>query len=151
MEKKKETEGLDASFIISQAKSRNRPLTPYSRLPEEERKDDEKEKPEEAEQPERSAVRESPSDTPREETRKRKSRGQDYEALFFKETAVKTRSGKVVYIRKEFHDRILKIVRVIGENELSLFSYLDNVLEHHFNTFQDDITELYDRKNTNVF
>jgi hypothetical protein len=148
MEKKKETEGLDASFIISQAKSRNRPLTPYSRPPEEERKDGEKEKPEEAE---RLPVRESPPDTPREETRRRKSRGQDYEALFFKETAVKTRSGKVVYIRKEFHDRILKIVRVIGENELSLFSYLDNVLEHHFNTFQDDITELYDRKNTNVF
>jgi len=75
----------------------------------------------------------------------------DYEALFFKEAEVKTRNGKVVYIRKEYHDRILKIVRVIGENNLSLFSYLDNVLEHHFAMFQDDITELYREKNTDVF
>ena len=45
----------------------------------------------------------------------------------------------------------MKIVRVIGENEFSLFSYLDNVLEHHFNTFQNEITETYNRKNTDVF
>lgn len=142
---RKEHDGLDAAFIISQAKSRNRPITPYSPPTEEERKDDEEEK---AEQP---AVKENPADAPREETRRRKAKGMDYEALFFKEAAVKTRSGKVVYIRKEFHDRILKIVRVIGENELSLFSYLDNVLEHHFSMFQDDITELYRKKNTDVF
>ncbi|MBK7479793.1 MAG: DUF3408 domain-containing protein [Bacteroidales bacterium] len=54
-------------------------------------------------------------------------------------------------MRKEYHDRILKIVRVIGENELSLFSYLDNVLEHHFAMFQDDITKLYKKKNTDIF
>ena len=75
----------------------------------------------------------------------------NYGAFFFKEAEIKTRNGKVVYIRKEYHDRILKIVRVIGENELSLFSYLDNVLEHHFAMFQDDITELYREKNTDVF
>ena len=85
------------------------------------------------------------------EPRKRKTKETDYEALFFKEAEVKTRSGKVVYIRKEFHDRILKIVRVIGENELSLFSYLDNVLEHHFAMFQEDITKLYKKKNTDIF
>ena len=73
------------------------------------------------------------------------------ETLFFKDSAIKTRSGKVVYIRKEYHDRILKIVRVIGENEFSLFGYLDNILEHHFNTYQDEITELYRKKNTDVF
>jgi hypothetical protein len=144
MDKKNEHEKLDASFIISQAKSRNRPITPYSPPPEE-GKADEAEK---AEQPEE---KENPSDAPRDETRRRKVRGMDYEALFFKEAAVKTRNGKVVYIRKEFHDRILKIVRVIGENELSLFSYLDNVLEHHFTMFQDDITQLYRKKNTDIF
>ena len=30
-----------------------------------------------------------------------------------------------------------------GENEVTIFSYIDNVLEHHFETFQDDISELY--------
>jgi hypothetical protein len=74
-----------------------------------------------------------------------------YEKLFFRKCDTKTRSGKVVYIRKEHHDRILKIVRVIGENEFSLFNYLDNVLENHFSTYQDEITELYRKKNTDVF
>ena len=64
---------------------------------------------------------------------------------------MKTRSGKVVYIRKEYHDRILKILRIIGENEISLFSYLDNVLKYHFDTFQDDITRLYKEKNTDEY
>jgi len=145
MDKKSEHEKLDASFIISQAKSRNRQIIPYSAPSEEVGKADE------AEKMEQQADKENPCDTPREEIRRRKVRGMDYEALFFKEAAVKTRNGKVVYIRKEFHDRILKIVRVIGENELSLFSYLDNVLEHHFTMFQDDITQLYRKKNTDVF
>ena len=77
--------------------------------------------------------------------------GVNYGAFFFKEAEVKTRNGKVVYIRKEYHDRILKIIRVIGQNELSLFSYLDNVLEHHFAMFQEDITKLYKKKNTDIF
>ncbi len=45
----------------------------------------------------------------------------------------------------------MKIVRVIGGNEISLFSYLDNVLEHHFNTWQDDIEELYNKRESGVF
>jgi hypothetical protein len=138
MDKKKEQEKLDASFIISQAKSRNRPLSPYSPSSEGEKEG-------------QTEVKPGSSKMPRDEPRRRKNKGMDYESLFFKEAEVKTRSGKVVYIRKEFHDRILKIVRVIGENELSLFSYLDNVLQHHFMMFQDDITELYREKNTDIF
>lgn len=138
MDKKKEQEKLDASFIISQAKSRNRPLSPYSPSSEGEKEG-------------QTEVKPGSGKTPRDEPRRRKNKGMDYESLFFKEAEVKTRSGKVVYIRKKFHDRILKIVQVIGENELSLFSYLDNVLEHHFTMFQDDITELYREKNTDIF
>jgi hypothetical protein len=145
MDKKKEQEKLDASFIISQAKSRNRPLSPYSPSSEGEKKDDKVEKEGQRE------VKSGSGKTLRDEPRRRKNKGMDYESLFFKEAEVKTRSGKVVYIRKKFHDRILKIVQVIGENELSLFSYLDNVLEHHFTMFQDDITELYREKNTDIF
>jgi len=141
MDKKNKQEKLDASFIISQAKNRNRPLSPYSTPSGEERKDGEVEQ----------EVTSDLDKVPRDERRRRKTKGTDYEAFFFKETEVKTRNGKVVYIRKEYHDRILKIVRVIGENELSLFSYLDNVLEHHFAMFQEDITKLYKKKNTDIF
>lgn len=77
---------------------------------------------------------------------KKKKTKQDYESLFFKKAPTTTRSGKAVYIRKEFHDRIMRIVQNIGFNEVSLFSYIDNVLEHHFNTYQDDISELYRKR-----
>ncbi len=82
---------------------------------------------------------------------KRKRNKQDYETLFIKESTITARLGKTVYVRTEYHDRILKIIRVIGNNEMSLFSYIDNVLTHHFENFQEDITELYDQKHNGIF
>ncbi|WP_366246708.1 DUF3408 domain-containing protein [Dysgonomonas sp. 37-18] len=76
---------------------------------------------------------------------------QQYEACFFREIQNRTRDRKVVYIRKEFHERIMKIVQVIGENDYTLFDYLDNILELHFDTYQNEITELYRKKNTDIF
>lgn len=85
------------------------------------------------------------SETPREDGR-RKRKSQDYESLFIRESTVTARLGKTVYIRKEFHDRILKIVQVVGGNEVSLFSYIDNVLAHHFDSFQEDISQAYKQR-----
>jgi hypothetical protein len=77
---------------------------------------------------------------------------QDYKSLFIKEANITARVGKTVYIRKEHHDRILKIVQVIGENEVSLFSYIDNIIAHHFESFQDDIAQSYKNKvSTDIF
>jgi len=88
----------------------------------------------------------------KEENRRRRGKPQDYESLFIREAGgITAREGKTVYIRKQYHDRILKIVRVIGGNDLSLFSYLDNVLEHHFALFQQEITTLYNKKNEGIF
>lgn len=96
---------------------------------------------------------EQTKEKPREEPRRRKTKTetQDYQSLFIHETAIAARSGKTVYICKEHHDRIIKILHVIAKNEISLFSYLYNVLEHHFNTYQEDITELYDNNIEKVF
>lgn len=88
----------------------------------------------------------------KEENRRRRGKSQDYESLFIRGAGgITAREGKTVYIRKQYHDRILKIVRVIGGNDLSLFSYLDNVLEHHFALFQEEITTLYNKKNEGIF
>jgi len=88
----------------------------------------------------------------KEEIPRRRGKPQDYESLFIREAGgITAREGKTVYIRKQYHDRILKIVRVIGGNDLSLFSYLDNVLEHHFALFQQEITTLYNKKNEGIF
>jgi hypothetical protein len=74
-------------------------------------------------------------------TRKNDYTENDCQSLFIKETDLPpARFGKPVYIRKEYHSRISQIISVIGENEISIFGYIDNVPEHHFETFQDDIT-----------
>lgn len=151
MSKRIDTSGINPDFVIAQAKSSNREQKPDPvPLPKPQTVPEETVRPE---TPSVDAVTETvrTSEQPKEEGRRKKNKPQEYENLFFKEAAVKTRSGKVVYIRKEYHDRILKIVRVIGENEFSLFGYLDNILEHHFNTYQDEITELYRKKNTDLF
>ena len=92
-----------------------------------------------------------PEELQKEESRRKRGK-QDYEALFIRDSNLTARLGKTVYIRKEFHDRILKIIQVVGENEVSLFSYIDNIITHHFETFREDIIRIYNRKNnSNIF
>lgn len=76
---------------------------------------------------------------------------EQYKAIFLINTEIKARSGKTVKICKEHHERIIKILHVIAKNDVSLFSYIYNVLEHHFDSFQEDITELYDNNIEKVF
>lgn len=80
-----------------------------------------------------------------------KARQEIYRSLFLKEASIPARIGKTVYIRKEYHERIQLILRVIGKDEVSLFSYIDNVLAHHFSSFQSEITELYNEHNQSIF
>ena len=99
MSGKEHDDGLDASFIISQAKSRNRPLHPYT-----------PEKEEEASALSEPSGEAASSPATKEEGRRRRGKGQD-----------------------------------------SLYSYLDNVLEQHFATYQEEISELYKKRNSDIF
>jgi hypothetical protein len=153
MAKKKEEVNLseiDASFVISSFKNKERRNNPSSiprpLLPPEK----EQQKPEvQLEEPETPAVVQA--EAPREEPKRKRSKAPDYEELFIQEAGITARTGKSVYIRKDHHDKIMKIVQVISKNQISLFSYIDNVLNHHFETFQDEITELYNKNNESIF
>ncbi|UKI25962.1 MAG: DUF3408 domain-containing protein [Bacteroidales bacterium] len=70
---------------------------------------------------------------------------QDYDTVFMCGSNVTARLGKQVYIRKEYHDRIQKMLHVIGGNEVTIAAFLDNVLTHHFTLFQDEIAESFKR------
>ncbi|OBW41821.1 hypothetical protein AB670_01814 [Chryseobacterium sp. MOF25P] len=50
------------------------------------------------------------------------------------------RGDKSIYIRKEYHERLSRIIQVIGKDEIPLYAYLDNILEHHFELFEEAIT-----------
>lgn len=67
----------------------------------------------------------------------------DYKRLFIRESEVKAREGKMAYVRPEYHDRIMRITRVIGHEKLSLSAYIDHVLTHHFNQCEEAIKSLY--------
>jgi hypothetical protein len=83
--------------------------------------------------------------------RKKKQRETDYISLFMSNSDIKARSGKLVYIRPEYHEKVSKIIHIIGENEISIFSYIDNVLKNHFEEFQEEITENYRENNKDIF
>jgi hypothetical protein len=71
----------------------------------------------------------------------------DYKSLFIKQSDETARTGKTVYVRGEFHERIRKIVQTVGDNEVSIFSYIDNIIAHHFETYRDDIVKSYSQNN----
>ena len=83
----------------------------------------------------------------KEKNRTKRAEQQEYESLFIRETDLPpARFGKSVYIRKDYHDRISQIISVIGVNEVSLFGYIDNVLTHHFENFNDEIAQSFKKK-----
>ena len=142
---------IDANFVIASFKNKERRNNPSS-LPRALVPDYEKEKEREAEQPEEKETTAAiASESSREETRRKRGKSPDYEELFIQEAGITARTGKSVYIRKAHHDKIMKIVQVIGKNQISLFSYIDNVLNHHFEMFQNEITELYNKNNEGIF
>ncbi len=148
MAKRIDTNGIDPDLVINSAKPsyREKTLTPYDPSAS-------AASPEPAPEPPEEIIPMKEKETPREETRRRKPKAepQDYVTLFLHEAAITARSGKTVYICQEHHDRIANILHVIGKKEVSLFSYIYNVLEQHFATYQDEITELYESNIKKIF
>ncbi len=83
---------------------------------------------------------------PKERGKTKKNNELDYEKLFLKNPDTNARNGKSVYIRPSFHERLSRIVQVIGEDKLTIYAYLDNVLDHHFQEFGEQITKSYNDK-----
>ena len=57
----------------------------------------------------------------------------------------------MAYVRPEYHDRIMRIISVIGHDRLNLSAYIDHVLTHHFNQCEDAIRSLYAKNYNPVF
>ena len=64
----------------------------------------------------------------------------NYERLFLQPVKTAALHGKAIYVRPEFHQRIQRIVRLLDNDKISMYSYLDRVLEHHFASFDEEIT-----------
>ena len=84
--------------------------------------------------------------TVKEKTKIKKTNETDYESLFFKRTDTNARDGKTVYIRPDFHEKLSRIVQVIGEDKISIYGYLGNLLDYHFQEFGEQITKSFNDK-----
>ncbi|UVD79378.1 DUF3408 domain-containing protein [Myroides albus] len=76
---------------------------------------------------------------------------ENYVDTFLNEVSTKAKDGKTVYIRPESHKKLTRIVEVIGENKVSVYAYLYNLLEHHFNELEQEITISFNEKNKPIF
>lgn len=82
----------------------------------------------------------------KEKTRVKKTNEPDYESIFFKRPDTNARDGKTVYIRPDFHEKLSRIVQVIGEDKITIYAYLDNLLNYHFQEFGEQITRSFNDK-----
>lgn len=78
--------------------------------------------------------------------RKQIKNKEQYPLMFLTNRYPSSRDGKVVYIRPEYHERLLRIVQLTREEKSTLYSYIDNILEYHFREFGDDITNYFNER-----
>lgn len=136
---------VDAGSIINSVRPDIPPAPiPKPPVPEELQQE---EKPEEIKK-----VEPAPMPKTKEVSRSKKNESEEeYLELFIREVEMAARSGKLVYVRKEYHDRILRIIRVIGKDKLSLFGYIDHVLTQHFEEYEEVIKKLYKKHYEEVY
>ncbi len=80
------------------------------------------------------------------DTHKTKNRKEHFKKMFMVNRFPSGRHGKVVYLRPEYHERLLRIVQLSKEEKITLYSYIDNIMEHHFMEFGDDITNYFNER-----
>lgn len=87
----------------------------------------------------------------KEKIRTKKSLDGSYGDHFLKTHSMMKRGDKSIYIRQEYHERLSRITQVIGKDEIPLYAYLDNILEHHFELFEKAITDDFNEKFKPIF
>lgn len=77
----------------------------------------------------------------REATRRKKSTTADYREIYFQKIELPDRQP--IYVSRSTHEKLMKIVKVIGERKATISSYVETIILHHFEQYQDEINELY--------
>ncbi|HSH66217.1 MAG TPA: DUF3408 domain-containing protein [Bacteroidia bacterium] len=111
--------------------------------------------PEQTEEPEKEDVKQEEllqrKSVQKEKKRTKQSLDESYGDHFLKTHSMTKRGDKSIYIREEYHERLSRIVQVIGKDKIPLYAYLDNILEHHFEMFEKAITDDFNEKFKPIF
>ena len=74
--------------------------------------------------------------------RKRKNGTGDYRETYFQKVELSDRQP--LYVSRTTHEKLMRIVTVIGGRKATASSYVENILLRHFEQFQDEINTLYE-------
>lgn len=137
--RKVNTEGIDESLLLASiGKSKTAVPTP------------EKQSGKEA-LPEKEEIRfkgpNAPSQGGGDKSGRKKGSGR-YDDVFLARNEIKTR--KCVYISREVHRIVLKIVREIAHDGITVGGYIDTVVKRHLEENRDEINRLYKRNRENL-
>lgn len=76
---------------------------------------------------------------------------EDYCGQFFKIPNRIASKGKSVYVRQEHHETFNRLTSIMGIDKLTIYAYLDNIIEYHFQEFEELIKEIYNEKYKPLF
>lgn len=98
----------------------------------------------------RQAAQEEESNAParRDASGNKKQQDDDYIGLYLGRNEIKTR--QCVYISRDVHSVILKIVNSIAPEDTTVGGYIDTVLRFHLQQHKDRINELYKKQRDNL-
>lgn len=74
--------------------------------------------------------------------RKRKNQSGDYRETYFQKVELIDRQP--LYVSRNTHEKLMRIVTVIGGRKATASSYVENILLQHFEQHQDEINTLYE-------
>ena len=74
--------------------------------------------------------------------RRRKGGSGDYQETYFQKVELADRQP--LYVSRTTHEKLMRIVTVIGGRKVTVSSYVENILLRHFEQYQDEINTLYE-------
>ena len=74
--------------------------------------------------------------------RKRKNNPGGYRETYFQKVELTDRQP--LYVSRATHEKLMRIVTVIGGRKVTVSSYVENILLRHFEQYQDEINTLYE-------
>lgn len=84
-----------------------------------------------------------PKEVPERAKRKTLHKG-DYESLFIFKNDLKER--KTIYIAKEMQDKLAEIVMSMKNRDMTIGIYVENIIQHHFEVYKNEINQLNELK-----
>ena len=106
---------------------------------------------EEPEEVVRERMKQSASNPKRTTSKPKKLTKEDYSEQSFKIPTTTASKGKSVYVRQEHHNTFNRLTNITGIDKLTIYAYLDNIIEYHFQDFGELISEIYNDRHKPLF